>query len=357
MITGHPKILIVKLSAIGDVVHTLPALTALRRRFPQAHIAWLVEEAAAPLIIGHRALDRVLIFRRKRWLKGVVSAHWRQNFSAMILFLRQLRDTRYDLVIDFQASLKGALPILAVRANRKVGFGPGMEHQEHSYLVLNERIPMVSMEMHALERGLKLLEAIGVPTGEPLYDLPIRPDDHRAAQTLLLSKRPAKQRIAINPVAKWETKLWPIENFAELADTLIERYEVAIFYTGDRGDNAVVEQIQTKMRHSSVNLAGRTSLLQLAALYQRMACVISTDTGPMHIAAAAGVPVVALFGPTAPWRTGPYGSRHGVLQADLSCGPCFKRRCATNLCMQSIGVADVLEAAHKILYTDPNGAS
>ncbi len=350
MITGRPTILIVKLSAIGDVVHTLPALTALRRHFPHGRIDWLVEEAAAPLVIGHRAVDRVLVSRRKRWLGGLRRGEWRRNLEAAAGFLHRLRETRYDLVLDFQAALKGALLILAVRGDRKIGYGPGMEHQEHSHLVLHEKIPMVSMELHALERGLKLLNAIGVPTGPPVYDLPIRPEDEHCAAALLQSGgwTPHQKAIAINPVAKWETKLWSVQKFAGLADRLIDRYAAPVFFTGDRGDGAVIDEIQGRMNHPSTNLAGRTSLPQLAAVFRRMACVVSTDTGPMHIAAAMDVPVVALFGPTAPWRTGPYGSRHRVVQARAACIPCFKRQCTDTSCMQAITVADVLEQVHAL---------
>ena len=169
--TGNPKILIVKLSAIGDVVHALPALNALRTRFPRAWITWLVEEAAAPLILGHPALDRVLISRRKQWLKGLKTPAWRENLTAMGNFVRRLRDTPYDMVIDLQASLKGAALILLARGRAKIGYGPGMTHQEESFRVLNRRLPMISMEVHALDRNLRLLEAIGVPCREIAYRL------------------------------------------------------------------------------------------------------------------------------------------------------------------------------------------
>lgn len=346
-----PNILIVKLSAIGDVVHTLPALTALRRQYPQAKITWLVEEAAAPLIARHRALDRILISRRKRWIKGLCTRDRRRHFKEMIDFLRSLRDTRYDLVLDLQASLKGALLILLSRGKRKIGFGPGMEHQEHSYFVLNEKIPMVSMEVHALERGLRLLEAIGIPMRPIMYDLPIGDTEKTAAQTLLVSGgwRSKSDAIAINPMAKWETKLWSVEKFAETADRLIERFGVSLYFTGDHGDKEMIGTIQKSMRHPSVNLAGRTSLLELAAIYQQVACVITTDTGPMHIAAAVGTPVVALFGATAPWRTGPYGIGHKIIRVDQKCAPCFKRKCEEQLCMQRIEVKHVMDAVIELM--------
>lgn len=346
-----PKILIVKLSAIGDVVHTLPALNALRRFRPRAHITWLVEEAAADLVIGHQALDRVLISRRKSWLRGLRTVQWRRHVAEAATFVRRLRDSRYDIVLDFQAALKGAALIAMTRAERKIGFGAGMEHQEHSYLVLNERIPKVSMEIHALRRSLMLLEAIGVPCPQIEYHLPVDEPSRRAAGRLLAPQSPGNARIpvAINPMAKWETKLWPAERFAMVADRLIQDHRAAVYFTGSPGDRPAIKAIQDRMHHPSANLAGRTTLTELAAFYQRMACVLSTDTGPMHIAAAVDTPVVALFGPTAPWRTGPYGRAHRVIRPPMACSPCFKRQCPDWCCMQDIQPDNVVEACAGIL--------
>ncbi len=189
------------------MVHTLPALNALRRRFPGAHIGWLVEEAAADLLKGHCALDEVLVARRKTWLQALRRpARRRAALGEIMGFLRHLRQQPYDLVFDFQASLKGALWIAWVRGKRKIGFGRGLEHQEHSYWVLNERIPAVSMEIHALERGLRLLQAAGVQTGGAIeYQLPISAGHRQQAAMLMAQCQLDVQApfVAINPIAKW----------------------------------------------------------------------------------------------------------------------------------------------------------
>mgnify|MGYP001161942426 CR=1 FL=1 len=348
------KILIVKLSAIGDVIHTLPALTALRRHYPDAQIDWLVEHPAADLVRGHDALNRVLVWRRREfvglWKEGRVLA-------AAGFFLRQLRElrlSRYDLVVDFQALLKSSLWVFLARGRRKAGFGPGMEHSENSHLFLNDRVPAVSMEVHALDRGLKLLQALGIPVSEVRYDLPIGAEHEQEAATLLVENGigPDQRLIAINPVAKWPTKLWPPERFRELADRLMESgYQVA--FTGSQEDRPFMDQITGSLRSRTVRLEGRTSLKVLAAVYRSAGLVISTDTGPMHLAAAVGTPVVALFGPTAPWRTGPYGEGHVVLRAGVSCSPCFSRSCKTEelepmACMNRISVEHVLEAVARL---------
>jgi heptosyltransferase-1 len=353
---ASPKILIVKLSAIGDVVHTLPALNALRRHFPGAHIAWLVEEAAAELLVGHPALDRVLVSRRKAWLAGLKTRKREDYLKQAGAFLKELRDVRYDMILDFQAALKGALLIALARGDQKVGFGPGMEHQEHSHLVLNRKIPMVSMEMHALDRGMQMLRALGVPHDRIEYRLPITARARNKAARLVESASPAADQkpIAINPVAQWDTKLWSVERFARLADRLIESHRVLVFFTGGPGDRPVNDEIISAMRHGAVNLAGRTSLIELAALYREMACLVSTDTGPMHIAAAVNTPVVALFGPTAQWRTGPYGRGHRIVFSEQPCRPCFKRTCDTLYCMRAIGVDRVAEQVRLILDEGKN---
>ena len=352
MTTPRARILLVKLSAIGDVVHTLPALNALRRHLPTAHITWLVEEAAAELVIGHPALDDVLVSRRKTWLKGLKANQRRQHLNEMTEFIGRLRRRRYDFVLDFQASLKGAVLIALTRARRKIGFGPGLEHQELSYLVLNERVPAVSMEIHALDRTLLMLQAMGITTKQVEYKLPITVFHHRNVERLQseLGRSAELPLVAINPMAQWESKLWTVEGFARVADHLQSKRGLSVVFTGGPGDKNYIEDIRARMNTQAANLAGKTDLLTLAALLKRARLVITTDTGPMHIAAAVGTPIVALFGPTAPWRTGPYGQGHRVIQDERHCQPCFKRRCLfPESCMLSITPEKVIGAVEDMI--------
>jgi 3-deoxy-D-manno-octulosonic-acid transferase/heptosyltransferase-1 len=345
------NILIVKLSAIGDVIHTLPALNAVRNFYPDANITWLVEEDAASLVQGHRALNRVIVSKRKRWLKALRSLSLLSTIKEVYGFIKELRDTRYDMILDFQALLKSGILIALARGQRKIGFGKGLEHMEHSYIFLNERIPAVDMEIHALSRGMMMLHAIGIPTDEVEYKLPVFDPDRKKIGELMKQNgiNGVKFLIAINPVAKWESKLWPNEKFAELADMLIDRYDMKIIFTGGIKDYPIIHRITSSMKGRAINFAGKTSLNELAALYEKAVLVISTDTGPMHLAAAAGTPVVALFGPTAPWRTGPYGTGHQIITAHPQCSPCFKRRCETMDCMNHISVDQVFNGVKKIL--------
>lgn len=345
------NILIVKTSAIGDVIHTLPALHCLRRKYPDAHITWLVEEAAADVVMGHPALDRLLVASRKEWIREWRTGGRRSAFRKAWQFVRELRDTRYDLLLDFQGLLKSGIWVALARAKRKVGFGRGMEHAEMSYLFLNERVPAVSMEMHAVDRELHLLQAIGVECPEVRFELPLTIADHQAAAELLESHGVASHQpfVAINPMTTWPTKHWQPEKFAVLADRLVEAGKKVVF-TGGPTDRAGIVTIGTMMHQPSVNLAGATTLKALAAVFARAQAVVSTDTGPMHIAAAMGAPVVALFGPTAPWRTGPYGRTHRIIRLGLPCSPCLKKQChyGTTACMADIPVTEVVQAIMRI---------
>jgi 3-deoxy-D-manno-octulosonic-acid transferase/heptosyltransferase-1 len=345
------NILIVKLSAIGDVIHTLPALNALRGRFPEAHITWLVEEAASPLVLGHEALDRVLVSRRKTWVKGLLTSHYLDNVKQIFSFIGELRDTTYDVILDFQGLLKSGVLIGLTRGKRKIGFDRGMEHAEESHLFLNERVAPVDMDIHALTRTMMLLESsLGIVSNDIVFGLPLSAEDRAVARRLLTAGRDRLDGpiVAVHPAAKWETKLWDNCKFSRLCDILIRKYNARLVLTGEGCDRSMIETIRSDMCERANNLAGKTTLKTLAALFEMVDCVISTDTGPMHLAAAAGTPVVALFGPTAPWRTGPFGSGHRVVRAELECSPCFKRTCTTRQCMKAITVDEVLEAVEEL---------
>jgi 3-deoxy-D-manno-octulosonic-acid transferase/heptosyltransferase-1 len=341
------NILIVKLSAIGDVIHTLPSLNAIRRRFPDAHITWLVEEAASGIVTSHSAVDRVLISDRKRWLKGLLGLSWSRNFCDIFRFLTALRDTRYDVVIDFQGLLKSAVMVGLARGRRKIGYD---QTREYSYLVLNEKVPPFDMDKHAVFRYLHLAKEVNADTELIEFNVPCGPEHEQHIVSVLQQKGWVGEAIvAINPIAKWKTKLWTAENFSRVADRLLSELGVFVVFTGAGKDQPEIQNIRSKMCHGSADMSGLTDLKQLAALYGMSHCVITTDTGPMHLAAAVGTPVIALFGPTAPWRTGPFGEGHEIIRGAWSCSPCFKRECEPVKCMEDISPGQVLDAVKRVL--------
>lgn len=338
------NILIVKLSAIGDVIHTLPSLGALRGLYPGAHITWVVEEAAADLIKNHPYLDEVLISRRKKWSKDFRDGQCRQAFAGARSFVRDLRKRHYDLVVDFHGLFKSAMIVFLSGGKRKLGYD---SWQELSGCFLNEKIPE-DMNKHAVDRYLDFPRHLGARIDSVQFVLPSNPKAEE--RTKILMRQYAledKKFIAVNPIALWETKLWSNEKFAQLADLISNELHMKVVFTGSNKEE--LEQITPFMMSDGINLGGETSLPELAGLYKRARLVISTDSGPMHLAAAVGTPVIAIFGPTDPDRTGPYGAGHMVIMAGLDCSPCLLKKCSTKKCMEEITPQQVFTAVKKMI--------
>lgn len=330
------NILIVKLSAIGDVIHTLPSLAALRRLYPDSHITWVVEEAAAELVNNHPDLNEVIISRRKSWAKNLKNGQIRRPLREISSFRKELQKRPYDLVIDFHGLLKSSVIVFLSRGKRKLGYD---SLQELSGLFLNEKIPE-DMNKHAVDRYLDFPRYLGAKIDNVEFILPQNNDAEAKVQLLMSQyKLDDKNFIAINPIAYWETKLWDDDNFARLADLIKEKLNLKVVFTGS--EKETIDKITTGMATEGINLGGRTSLSELAYLYKKARFVITTDSGPMHLAAAVGTSVIALFGPTDPARTGPYGKGHTIIRADLPCSPCFLKKCPTKICMKEISPEQV----------------
>jgi lipopolysaccharide heptosyltransferase I len=344
------RVLIVKLSSLGDVIHTLPALTALRRHWPDAHLTWLVEPAAAEILHGHPALNRVLVLPRRAWLDLLRRGRLVRAARQVLQFMRELRATSYDLVLDFQGLAKSAVWVAAARATTKLGPGPGRRRNELAWLAYDRRAPLPDPGAHAVERNLALLNALGVPRGPVRYDLPVAPEAEQAAAELLagVGLVAGAAFVAACPQTRWPTKNWTATGFTAVADALAGR-GLPVVFTGAPADRAALDEIAAAMRTPMRRLDGRTPLPVLAAVFRRARAVLATDTGPLHLAVAAGTPVVALFGPTDPGYTGPYGPGHLVLRCAVPCSPCFQRTCRTRVvephaCMRRLDAAAVVEA-------------
>jgi len=339
------NILIVKLSAIGDVIHTLPSLAALRKLYPEANITWVIEDASADLISGHPYLDRVIVSHRKEWIRDLKAGLVTKPIKGIRAFINDLRRQYYDLVIDFHGLIKSAAIVLLSSGKRKLGYD---SMQELSGLFLNEKIPE-DMQKHAIDRYLDFLRYLGADVREPEFLIPIGEENKSRVEALLQRNEIDKKDsfVAVSPVALWDTKLWADEKFAALCDRVSEELKVSVVFTGS--ERGKLEQIQSLMKTPSVNLGGETTLRDLAYLYQRSALLITTDSGPMHIAAAMGTPVIALFGPTDPSRTGPYGKGHVVIRRGLPCSPCLLKKCDSMKCMSDITVDEVFHAVKEKL--------
>ena len=337
------QILIVKLSAIGDVVHTLAVLDVIHQGFPLAKIDWVVEESAAGIIAGHPVIRRVIISKRKSWRQQLLKdRQYRKVFREISSFAGELRRIRYDCVIDFQGLLKSGILTGLARGARKVGMAGA---REGASLFLKEPPVRVNYHQHAIDRYLEVASYLGCEWERWSNRIPVSPADLQSVDELLaVHGFKGEALVAINPMAKWKTKLWEERLFADLADRIMNELHCRVVFTGSGEDRPIIEKIISGMENIPWNSAGKTGLKELACLYDRCRVMVTTDTGPMHMAAAMGTPVVALFGPTSPVRTGPYGPGHRVVTSGADCSPCLKKSCENWTCMGNITVDSVFQA-------------
>ncbi len=336
------KVLIVKLSSLGDCIHTLPSLYAIRKGFEKAGksitIDWLVEEASAPILEGNSMIDELIVVKKRGWTK---------NFSQSRQTAKRLVAKRYDAVLDFQGLMKSAVWVSRAKGARRIGFSNA---REMSTVFYSEKVKVYDPEMHAVDRYLllakHLLSSITKDIGKVVFPLDIDEKTEAEMESLLDSVGigPNMPFVAVAPRARWKTKLWPVKNFAELSRDLYRMYNFKVVLVGSPNDYDYLESIKTRAGRDTVNLAGKTSLKELICILRRSSAIVTVDSGPMHLAVAAGCRVVALFGPTAPGRTGPYGEGHTILRTGIDCSPCFKRECSDTKCMDEIRVDDVLRA-------------
>lgn len=336
------RVLIVKLSALGDVVQSLPVAMAIRTQMPEASVDWLVEKPSAPLLVGHPALNRVLVSPRHEVTQGDGNI-----FTALTGFGRELRSVTYDAVLDLQGLMKSAMLVALCKAERKIGFKGGKEPL--AAWPLTERLDPFDPDRHALERYLDLLEPLGLMRpAHPQFGLEPSEDSLARVDELLSQGAEGGPLVVLHPVAKWESKLWPMKHWAQLAHDLAG-LGMRLVLSGSNDDRGVTRAIAGAAGVDVMDLAGRVSLKDLTALLHRADLLVSTDTGVMHLGAALGCPVVALFGPTAHWRTGPYGRGHRVVRLDMDCAPCFKRECEDPRCLSDLGPDRVLKEVREAI--------
>ncbi|MBN2020354.1 MAG: glycosyltransferase family 9 protein [Sedimentisphaerales bacterium] len=300
--TQQPNnILIIKPSSLGDIVLALPALSALRSSFPQARISWLVRPEFADLLRGHPDLNELIMFDRRLLGKGWYSP---RAFSEFRRLIRQLRDARFDLVFDFQGLFRTGFLAWMTGCKRRFGQAGA---REFATLFYTQVVEQDYSCVHLVDYYLRMVKEAGAQTGKPDFKLPEDASAVEAANKLLLGHNvnPEKYAVLVSCAARPE-KLWPIERFAQLTDKITEKFGFSIVAIGSRGERPYIDKLAFSAKSRIVNLAGQTSLRELTALLKRASLVISNDTGPGHIAAALGVPMVMIFGPVNPARLYPY---------------------------------------------------
>lgn len=346
------KILIVRLSAIGDVVHVLPALRSLRSGFPDSEITWVVEDRAQGIITDHPDLDEVIVFQRKKWQHGIRKISRIYNtLVEVISFYKKLNRTHYDLVIDFQGNLKSGIMTLIAKSEVKIGFGNG-HCKEFNYLFTKQQINPPGKRIHKIEKNLALLRGLNIDTKYQSPGFPVsKTDEEYVSDFIYKNIKETAPIIIIHPcTSKFGSfKQWPILNYAVVADKILETYNANVVFTWGPGELEVVNEIILNMKHKALAACEATSIKQLIELIRRADLFIGGDTGPLHIASIFGIPTVAIFGPKDPAIYGPYNDKAIVVRKDLPCSPCSKRTCPKPECMTTILPEEVFHAIEELM--------
>ncbi len=326
------RILVVKLSSLGDLFHPLPAVRQLKAA-GTATVDWLTQPEYADLVRCFRDVDNVLVYPRRHLLRGLPG------------FAASLRHAAYDLVVDFQGLLKSAVPSrLARLARGGRRLGPSFA-REGSRMFYSAVAGPRNKNRHAVEENLDVCRFLNLPDSPPEFPVSF-------PRQVQAGTRP---RVALVPASRWPTKNWPAAHAGKLVAGLVAEAGATVFLVGGPSEAAECAAVAAAagMRGGVHNVAGRTTLVELGSLLQEMDLVITVDSGPMHMAAALGVPVLALFGPTDPSRTGPYGPGHRVLVVErLACRPCHADECARKdlICLQNLFPSRVLAEAVDMLH-------
>ncbi len=338
---GCRRIALVKLSSLGDVVHTLPLAHAVRRRFPAAEVTWIVERREEAILLGHPDVDHVVPVDTRLWRR-----EFRRPGGARAVFLkvrglvRRLRAGRFDVALDVQGNLKSGLITALTRASLRVGFALRDCRERGNALFTNRRIALPPGPIHVVEENLAVLVALGVgraEVGEPVFPLAVDPAAEGVIARVLEKEgvKPETRLLALNPGAGVPAKRWTVGAYRRLGEALAARLGARPVLCWGPGEDDLARAIAEGMREAPV-IPPATSIPEMVTLLRRATLVVGGDTGPIHIAAALGVPTVGLYGPTDARRNGPYGPRVATVQS------------ATGQ-MAAIEVESVLAAAERLL--------
>ncbi len=309
------RILILKPSSLGDVVQAIPVLRLAKQHWPHADIFWWLDATLAPLLDGDPDLSGLFLFHRQRWKSPL---RWLEVFRS----IRDMRRHRLDLVVDLQALARSAVLARLTGATTSIGLE---DYREAAPAFYDVRVPRRTYHTHAVDWYLDAVRALGAPVHNRFEWLPRRSG---VAEKVEVAASAAPRWIALHPGARWLNKRWPAAHFAKLVRLLADRLpDTRFVLLGAAGEAALTAEVAAAAPERCLNLAGATSLWEMIEWARRSTALVTNDTGPMHVAAALGRPVIAIFGPTEPRRTGPYGQIGHVLTAGLPCSPCMSSHC------------------------------
>jgi lipopolysaccharide heptosyltransferase I len=339
------KVLIVKLGSIGDIVHTLPALAALRAGLPNAEISWVAERSCSEILKDNPILDRLIEVDTKALRRGLMSG---ETLRAPRQQLRRLRASAFDVALDFQGLIKSASIARLSGARRVFGYSRSALREPASTVFLSKRIS-IPPQTHVIQKGLLLVQgALGLATS-PELRFPIGTTPAAEAEADRATQGTGNNLAILNPGGGWPTKLWSAEKFGSLADLLWANYGMQSVVTYGPGEVELAETVRRSSK-SQKALPVNLSLKGFLSLAKRARVYVGGDTGPTHIAVAAGTPIVGLFGPTEWWRNGsPFSEDICVERNDIDCRvDCHRRSCSKWICMD-IDVERVFEAVTRRL--------
>lgn len=339
---SYERILLIKPSSLGDVVHALPVLDGLRQRFPSATIDWLIASSIAPLLEGHSQITNLIPFDRRRY--GRIGRSPRAS-TDFLRFVADLRRRRYDLAIDLQGLFRSGFLAWCSGAPVRIGF---QDAREAARLFYTHRLRPPTADLHAVDKNLLIGTMLGFTVQRIRFPIELNDQDRRQAEHLLsdggISGR--EPLVAIAPGARWETKLWPASRFAETINELQSVTPCDCVLLGGSEEQELCAGIAAQCQRPPVNLAGRTTLKELSALIEKADVVLCHDSAVTHLSVALDRPLVCLTGPTHPGRTGPYGRPADVMRLDLPCSPCYLRKLSQcgydHRCMRELAVKDVV---------------
>jgi 3-deoxy-D-manno-octulosonic-acid transferase/heptosyltransferase-1 len=337
------NILVIRLSSLGDVLLTMPAVQAIKSAFPAADLSWLVEGSVGELLLHQAFVDRVIEFPRGRIEAALKKGSLLSAGRDLSAFVRNLRAEEYDVVLDFHGIVKSALLTRTARAGRRIGFDRTYA-KEASWLAYDERVGGLELRMHKARRNMLLAAHLGARDA-PDNDITASPEAAAYIDRFLAAHRMAPPFVAVNPFCSRgsEFKRWDLADYGGLIRRLGDETGATVMILWGPGEE-VEAQLLAEMAQGSAVLACPTTVSQAFALLKRAALYIGGDTGMMHLAALARVPVVAIFGPTDHLVNGPYGNGHTIVRAGVSCSPCRDKECKKRECLRSITVDVVFRA-------------
>lgn len=347
---NNKRILIIRLSSIGDVLHATPVAKALKKTYPACHITWIVSKTAASLIKTNPYIDEVLIWSREEFEAAATNRHLSQLKKLWLQLKVFYRHKKFDIALDIHGLFLTGAIIYASRTPRRIGMA---KTRELNRFFMTEQAPAPASSEHVIKRYLSVLQPLGIDADDCQMTLNIPAETEKFADTFFLQNNLTADRpiVMVNPKTSWSSKNWDNAHFAKCIELIDEKAQIII--CGGSQDRQAADWIKHLIRRPIINAAGQTSLLELAALLKKTTLLLTGDTGTLHIGIAVETPTISLWGPTRPQQYGPMTPQHKVMLTPYSCRNCHKTICRlkNNACMAAITPESVAVQINAMLFS------